>query len=161
MFISFWRGEGLLDPLFSRIRDHNFWIRRIKFGLDTNFRCEPSISSFWRGGAWAWSILCFLGFETTIFEFAVPNLVLVPIFVAIWPFFDFEGVGWGGLGSRPSPPVLVGVTSSWMTSIERYWSNLHIPLFSLSVHCFLLSWQNVSSGCQRGVINAPFLTTTF
>ena len=95
LFIFEGWGVGVVDPLFSRIRDHNFWIRRTEFGLGTNFHHDTSIFSFWRGGAWAWSILSFLRFGTTIFEFVAPNLILVLIFVANRTFFHFEGVGRG------------------------------------------------------------------
>ena len=37
----------------------------------------------------------FLGLETMIFEFTVPNLISVPIFIAIRAFYHFEGVGRG------------------------------------------------------------------
>ena len=36
-----------------------------------------------------------LGFRTMIFEFAVPNLALMRIFIQIRPFLRFEGVGRG------------------------------------------------------------------
>ena len=76
-------GRGRGRSFDFRIQDHDFWIRRTEFGLDANFHTDPTIPSFWRGGAWAWSILWFLGLGTTFFVISVSNLFRVPNFSVI------------------------------------------------------------------------------
>ena len=83
-----------------RIWDHDFWICRNKFDLDTNFRCDLRIFRFFFFFFFFTFFWRFLELGTTIFEFPVPKLILVPIFVAIWAFFVFSSLSSSSLFSK-------------------------------------------------------------
>jgi len=83
-----------------RIWDHDFWICRNKFDLDTNFRCDLRIFRFFFFFFFFTFLWRSLELGTTIFEFPVPKLILVPIFVAIWAFFVFSSLSSSSLSSK-------------------------------------------------------------
>ena len=103
-----------------------------------------------RGGAKVWSFLCFLRFKTTIFEFVVPVLILVPIFVAIRVFFVFSSFSSSSLSSKD----FQNSGPRFLNSPYRNW-----PWYQFSLRSEYFSFKNIEMYIIRHAVwNLKFIS---
>ena len=93
----------------------------------------------------------FLGFETSFFRISMQNLMTMQNFSKIRSFLNFRGVGCRGLGSRASPPVLVGVTSLPMILLRGEGFEVLSTIFHDHVMLLLTSYLATVARWQKGL----------